>query len=132
MDIYNEPKNAFVADFIGESNIVDGIMDRDCYVEFVGREFECVDTGFGHRERVDVVIRPEDLKISAPEAGQITGVVESVVFKGVHYEITVFSCGYHWKIHTTLYEEVGREVGLSVIPDDIHIMRRMEEEAHAE
>jgi len=127
VDIYNEPKNAFVADFIGASNIIDGIMDRDCYVEFAGREFECVDTGFAHRERVDVVLRPEDIKISSPEAGQIAGVVESVIFKGVHYEIMVAACGYHWKIHTTLEEEIGREVGLSVIPDDIHIMHRMEE-----
>jgi spermidine/putrescine transport system ATP-binding protein len=132
VDIYNEPRNAFVADFIGESNIIDGIMKKDCLVEFAGRDFVCVDFGFGDHEQVDVVIRPEDIKISEPEKGQISGVVESVIFKGVHYEIRVFACGYHWKIHSTLYEEPGREVGLSVIPDDIHIMHRMEETGNAE
>lgn len=132
VDIYNEPKNAFVADFIGESNIIDGIMDHDCSVEFAGHTFECVDTGFEHRERVDVVIRPEDIKISEPGDGQIAGIVESIIFRGVHNEIKVFACGYHWKIHSTLFEEVGREVGLSVIPDDIHIMHRMQEEEYAQ
>jgi len=132
VDIYNEPRNAFVADFIGESNIIDGIMKKDYLVEFAGRDFECVDFGFGDHEQVDVVIRPEDIKVSEPEKGQISGVVESVIFKGVHYEIRVFACGYHWKIHSTLYEEPGREVGLSVIPDDIHIMHRMEETGNAE
>lgn len=128
IDIYNEPINAFVADFIGESNIVDGIMKKDYLVNFAGRDFDCVDFGFKENENVDVVIRPEDIKISEPENGQLTGVVESVIFKGVHYEIVVNGKdGFKWKIHSTLYEEPGREVGISVIPDDIHIMHRMTE-----
>ena len=127
IDIYNEPVNAFVADFIGESNIIDGVMKKDYLINFAGRDFDCVDFGFEENENVDVVIRPEDIKISAPEKGQITGKVESVIFKGVHYEIVVSSEGFDWKIHSTLYEEPGREVGLSVIPDDIHIMHKMTE-----
>ncbi|MGN0627926.1 MAG: spermidine/putrescine ABC transporter ATP-binding protein [Oscillospiraceae bacterium] len=126
IDIYNEPVNAFVADFIGESNIIDGVMKNDYLVNFAGRDFDCVDFGFEENENVDVVIRPEDIKISEPEKGQLTGVVESVIFKGVHYEIVVDGRdGFAWKIHSTLYEEPGREVGLSVIPDDIHIMHKM-------
>lgn len=126
IDIYNEPVNAFVADFIGESNIIDGVMKKDYLVNFAGRDFDCVDFGFEENENVDVVIRPEDIKISEPEKGQMIGVVESVIFKGVHYEIVVNSKdGFAWKIHSTLYEEPGREVGLSVIPDDIHIMHKM-------
>ncbi|MBQ7873674.1 MAG: ABC transporter ATP-binding protein [Oscillospiraceae bacterium] len=129
IDIYNEPINAFVADFIGESNIIDGVMKKDYLVNFAGRDFDCVDFGFEENENVDVVIRPEDIKISAPEKGQITGKVESIIFKGVHYEIVVIDGnGFNWKIHSTLYEEPGREVGLSVIPDDIHIMHKMTEE----
>ena len=129
IDIYNEPVNAFVADFIGESNIIDGIMKKDYLVNFAGRDFDCVDFGFAENENVDVVIRPEDIKISEPEKGQITGKVESIIFKGVHYEIVVIDInGFNWKIHSTLYEEPGREVGLSVIPDDIHIMHKMTEE----
>ncbi|MBQ6878386.1 MAG: ABC transporter ATP-binding protein [Oscillospiraceae bacterium] len=129
IDIYNEPINAFVADFIGESNIIDGIMKKDYLVNFAGRDFDCVDFGFEENENVDVVIRPEDIKISASENGQITGKVESIIFKGVHYEIVVVdSDGFNWKIHSTLYEEPGREVGLSVIPDDIHIMHKMTED----
>jgi spermidine/putrescine transport system ATP-binding protein len=127
IDIYNEPVNAFVADFIGESNIIDGVMKKDYLVNFAGRDFDCVDFGFEENEAVDVVIRPEDIKISEPEKGQITGKVESIIFKGVHYEIVVSSEGFDWKIHSTLYEEPGREVGLSVIPDDIHIMHKMAE-----
>ncbi len=128
IDIYNEPINAFVADFIGESNIIDGVMKKDYLVNFAGRDFDCVDFGFAENEDVDVVLRPEDIKISAPEKGQITGRVESIIFKGVHYEIVVIDKnGYNWKIHSTLYEEPGREVGLSVIPDDIHIMHKMTE-----
>lgn len=128
IDIYNEPINAFVADFIGESNIIDGIMKKDYLVDFAGRDFVCVDFGFNGNEAVDVVIRPEDIKISELEKGQITGIVESIIFKGVHYEIVVIDKnGYNWKIHSTLYEEPGREVGLSVIPDDIHIMHKMTE-----
>ncbi len=128
IDIYNEPINAFVADFIGESNIIDGVMKKDYLVNFAGRDFDCVDFGFEENENVDVVIRPEDIKVSAPENGQITGVVESVIFKGVHYEIVVNDKnGFAWKIHSTLYEEPGRNVGLSVIPDDIHIMHKITE-----
>lgn len=128
IDIYNEPINAFVADFIGESNILDGVMIKDYVAEFAGRRFECEDFNFGENEPVDVVIRPEDVKVSKPEDGQITGTVESVIFKGVHYEIVVADkLGYRWKIHSTLYEEPGREVGLSVIPYDIHIMHKMAE-----
>ncbi len=127
-DIYNEPANAFVADFIGESNIVDGVMHADCQVEFAGRMFECVDVGFGHMERVDVVLRPEDIKICPEGEGQLDGVVESVIFKGVHYEIMVDACGYHWKIHSTLSEEPGTRIGMQVAPFDIHIMHKMEDE----
>lgn len=128
IDIYNEPVNAFVADFIGESNILDGIMVKDYVAEFAGRRFACEDFNFAENEPVDVVIRPEDIKISEPADGQITGTVESVIFKGVHYEIVVADkLGYRWKIHSTLYEEPGREVGLSVIPYDIHIMHKMAE-----
>ena len=127
-DIYNEPANAFVADFIGESNIVDGVMHADCQVEFAGRMFECVDVGFGHMERVDVVLRPEDIKICPEGEGQLDGVVESVIFKGVHYEIMVDACGYHLKIHSTLSEEPGTRIGMQVAPFDIHIMHKMEDE----
>ncbi|MBP1558301.1 MAG: ABC transporter ATP-binding protein [Oscillospiraceae bacterium] len=127
-DIYNEPANAFVADFIGESNIVDGIMHRDFLVEFAGREFDCVDKGFGLNEQVDVVIRPEDIKVVPSISGQFSGVVESVTFKGVHYEMIVDSCGIKWMIHSTHAEEVGSLVGMCVEPNDIHIMHKMEEE----
>ena len=127
-DIYNEPTNAFVADFIGESNIIDGIMHKDFQVEFANDFFECVDKGFEPMERVQVVIRPEDLKIIAPEGAKITGVVESVIFKGVHYEIMVETLGYRWMIHNTRYVEPGTLIGMSVTPEDIHIMHRMEEE----
>ena len=125
-DIYNEPKNAFVADFIGESNIVDGVMHQDCLVEFAGKKFECVDTGFDKMERVDVVIRPEDLKIVPPEDAQITGTVESVIFKGVHFEMVVDAYGYKWIIHSTQSQQPGSFVGMEVIPFDIHIMKKME------
>ncbi len=127
-DIYNEPTNAFVADFIGESNIIDGIMHKDFQVEFANDFFECVDKGFTPMERVQVVIRPEDLKIVSPEGAKITGVVESVIFKGVHYEIMVETLGYRWMIHNTQYVEPGTLIGMSVTPEDIHIMHRMEEE----
>ncbi len=122
-DIYNEPKNAFVAAFIGESNILRGTMLKDELVNFDGHDFVCVDKGFGENKPVDVVIRPEDLKVSEPADGQITGVVQSVVFKGVHYEMMIASNGFVWKVHSTLCREVGDTVGLSVIPFDIHIMK---------
>ncbi|HBR08503.1 MAG TPA: spermidine/putrescine ABC transporter ATP-binding protein [Clostridiales bacterium] len=127
-DIYNEPANAFVADFIGESNIVDGIMQRDFLVEFAGREFDCVDKGFDPQQRVDGVIRPEDLKVVSAMAGQFSGVVESVIFKGVHYEMTVDACGYKWLIHSTISEQPGSIIGMEVAPADIHIMYKTEEE----
>ena len=132
-DIYNEPINAFVADFIGESNIVEGVMRRDYYVEFAGRGFDCVDFGFDPDQRVDVVIRPEDIDIVPAEEGMWTGVVESVVFKWVHYEIDVEGCGHHWIIHSTDYCEPGNFVGMKLTPDDIHIMdRELAEEQEAE
>ena len=127
-DIYNEPINAFVADFIGESNIVEGIMRRDYLVEFAGNSFTCVDKGFPEDCPVDVVIRPEDIKISDPEEAFLTGVVKSVIFKGVHYEMMVEGCGCHWMIHSTLACEPGEFIGMSITPNDIHIMHRMEEE----
>ena len=127
-DIYNEPKNAFVADFIGESNIIDGIMRRDFLVEFAGKEFVCVDKGFEKDELVDVVIRPEDIKVVPQQEGAIVGVVENIVFKGVHYEITVDALGYKWIIQSTRSEEVGSIIGMNVTPEDIHIMHKSEDE----
>lgn len=125
-DIYNEPANAFVADFIGESNIIDGVMYEDFEVEFAGQAFKCVDKGFTSNERVDVVIRPEDIIVGDYETSRISGQVESVVFKGVHYEITVDAHGYKWLIHSTQIQEVGALLGLDIKPFDIHIMRKME------
>ncbi|MBQ1302013.1 MAG: ABC transporter ATP-binding protein [Firmicutes bacterium] len=127
-DIYNEPINAFVADFIGESNIVDGIMLEDYLVEFAGVQFECVDAGFGSMEDVDVVIRPEDFKMVSVEEGQIKGKVESITFKGVHFEIIMDGHGYKWMIHSTQSREVGTMIGLTLTPDDIHIMHKMKED----
>ena len=124
IDIYNEPKNAFVADFIGESNILPGTMLRDELVRFDGRDFPCVDKGFGENNPVDVVVRPEDVKLSAPEDGQLVGTVRTIVFKGVHYEMTIETEGFTWLVHSTLSEPVGARVGLSVVPFDIHIMRK--------
>ena len=126
-DIYNEPCNAFVADFIGESNIIDGIMHKDYLVEFANDYFDCVDKGFEPKERVQVVVRPEDFKIVPADKGKISGIVESIIFKGVHYEIMVDAMGYKWKIHTTQYVEPGTLVGMDVAPMDIHIMKRTEE-----
>ena len=126
-DIYNEPCNAFVADFIGESNIIDGIMHKDYLVEFANDYFDCVDKGFSLKERVQVVVRPEDFKIVPADKGKISGIVESIIFKGVHYEIMVDAMGYKWKIHTTQYVEPGTLIGMDVAPMDIHIMKRTEE-----
>ena len=123
-DIYNEPQNAFVADFIGESNIVDGVMLRDYYVEFSGSRFECLDKGFAENESVDVVVRPEDVDIVSPEKGMLTGVVTSVAFLGVHYEIIVDIGGFKWMIQTTDEHFVGDNVGLFIEPDAIHIMKK--------
>ena len=127
-DIYNEPVNAFVADFIGESNIINGVMPRDCEVEFCGRSFECVDKGFEPDEKVDVVIRPEDIRIVPENEGQLTGIVESVVFKGVHYEMLVDSADRKWKIHSTKFEPIGTVIGMTVDPFDIHIMKKSRED----
>lgn len=124
-DIYNEPKNAFVADFIGESNIIDAIMVKDFLVHFQNHDFTCVDTGFAPMQPVDVVIRPEDIKLTPAIQGMITGTVESVIFKGVHNEISVDCDGHHFIVHSTLSQQVGDVVGLVIEPADIHIMQRL-------
>lgn len=121
-DIYNEPENAFVADFIGESNILDGIMIDDYLVEFLGKKFECVDTGFGRGEKIEVVIRPEDLVLADVENSLLQGIVKSVTFKGVHYEMIVDVLGFQFLVHSTAKAPVGDLVGLTLTPDDIHIM----------
>ena len=123
-DIYNEPKNAFVADFIGESNILDGIMHEDYVVEFFNRKFKCLDKGFAPMEPVDVVIRPEDIDIVPKEQGQLRGTVTSVTFKGVHYDTIVDFKGFKWLIQTTDYHPVGETIGIILNPDDIHIMHK--------
>ena len=123
-DIYNEPKNAFVANFIGESNIIDGIMVRDKLATFAGHTFSCLDGGFGENTPVDVVVRPEDLHLCEPEEGHIRGVVESVIFKGIHYEMMVKSPTFTWKVQSTQYRAVGQEIGMTLTPDDIHIMHK--------
>ena len=125
-DIYNEPKNAFVADFIGESNIIDGVMRADRKVFFDGRIFNCLDGGFGKNEPVDVVIRPEDVDVVDPEKGMLRGVATSVTFKGVHWEIIVDINDFKWMIQTTDYVAPGAEIGLYIEPDAIHIMKKSE------
>ena len=125
IDIYNEPKNAFVARFIGESNIIDGIMHDDLIVEFSNIIFDCVDKGFAKDERVDVVIRPEDLVLVPSNEGKLKGKVDSVTFKGVHYEMIVKVDDFDWKIHSTIKKEVGSEVGLDVLAENIHIMKKV-------
>ena len=125
-DIYNEPKNAFVADFIGESNIVDGVMREDYKVTFSRHTFDCVDSGFEKNEQVDVVVRPEDVDVVEPERGMLKGTVTSVTFKGVHYEIIVDIHGFKWMIQSTDYVEVGANIGLYIEPDAIHIMKKSE------
>lgn len=122
-DIYNEPKNAFIADFIGESNIIDGIMHEDYLVEFAGYVFDCVDNGFEKLEKVDVVIRPEDIIVVPPENANISGLVESAIFKGVHYEMILDAHGYKWIIHSTMRQEPGTEIGIDIAKEDIHIMK---------
>ncbi len=122
--IYDEPKNAFVADFIGESNILDGTMIDDYVVKFAGQTFKCLDKGFGKDEPVDVVIRPEDIKVVDYEKGHISGVVSSVTFKGVHNEIIVDVDGLKWMIQTTEHRSKGNKIGLILNPDDIHIMKK--------
>ncbi len=138
--IYDEPKNAFVADFIGESNIVDGTMLEDDLVRFCGTDFQCVDEGFGTNEPVDVVIRPEDIMIVGEDVGMLAGTVESVIFKGVHYEMMIRgespkslipapgeaqgAEGRVWKVHSTTMQPVGTRVGMTIVPYNIHIMRK--------
>ena len=125
-DIYNEPKNAFVANFIGESNILDGIFLEDRKVRFSGHIFECVDTGFAKNEAVDVVVRPEDVDVVSLEKGHLQGVVTSVTFMGVHYEIIVDIGGFLWMIQSTDIQNVGDKIGLVIEPDAIHIMKKSE------
>lgn len=125
-DIYNEPNNAFVADFIGESNILDGIMKEDFLAEFSGQTFKCLDSGFGVNEKVDVVVRPEDVDIVDADKGMLTGIVTSVTFLGVHYEIIVDIGGFKWMIQTTDEHKVDERVGLFIEPDAIHIMKKSE------
>ncbi|MBR5140296.1 MAG: ABC transporter ATP-binding protein [Clostridia bacterium] len=126
LDIYNEPENAFVADFIGESNIIDGVMLEDFKVSLAGKTFECLDKGFAKNEPVDVVIRPEDVDVVPVEKGMLSGEVTSVTFKGVHFEIIVDINGFKWMIQTTDFEPVGAKIGLYIEPDAIHIMKKSE------
>ena len=126
IDIYNEPQNAFVADFIGESNILDGIMLEDYKVSFSGQTFQCLDKEFGKNVPVDVVVRPEDVDIVPVEKGQLTGVVTSVTFMGVHYEIIVDVGGFKWMIQTTDFVDVDEHIGIELEPDAIHIMKKSE------
>ena len=125
-DIYNEPKNAFVADFIGESNIIDGIMPEDNVVQMYGRRFPCLDGGFAPNEAVDVVIRPEDIDIVPVEQGQLTGTVTSVTFKGMQYDIIVDFRGFKWLIQTTDHSPEGARIGVKIDPDGFHIMKKSE------
>lgn len=126
--IYNEPKNAFVADFIGESNIIEGRMLKDYSVEFAGHVFECLDKGFEGNEEIDVVVRPEDIKLVGSDNAMISGVVKSVTFKGVHFEMIVDGQGVTWTIHNTEMAQVGTTVGMALNPNDIHIMKRTKKE----
>ena len=125
-DIYNEPKNAFVADFIGESNILNGVMVRDKVVKMYGKEFPCVDVGFAENEPVDVVIRPEDIDIVPVEQGQLVGTVTNVTFKGMQYDIIVDFRGFKWLIQTTDHSPVGARIGVKIDPDGFHIMKKSE------
>lgn len=127
-NIYNEPENAFVADFIGDSNILPATMVKDKLVKILGVPFACVDTGFGTNQPVDAVIRPEDIDLVAPEKGILTGVVTNLIFKGVHYEMEVMANNYEWLVHSTDMVPVGQEVGIWVDPFDIQIMSKPESE----
>ena len=128
--IYDEPTNAFVADFIGESNILRGTMIRDELVSFADHDFPCVDYGFGENAPVDVVIRPEDIMIVGEDVGQLTGVIKSVLFKGVHYEMMIDTGAHTFKVHSTSMQPQGSRVGLSIVPFNMHIMKPMEDAAH--
>ena len=123
-DIYNEPANAFTASFIGESNIIPGIMHKDCLVEFAGRNYVCVDGGFAKDEPVDIVVRPEDVDIAPASSEFLCGTVKSVIFKGVHYEMHVDCNGTMWRVQSTDFTPAGATVGLKITPEDIHIMHR--------
>ena len=125
--VYDEPANAFVADFIGESNILRGTMLKDELVEFAGHAFPCVDSGFGENAPVDVVVRPEDIMLVGEDVGQVTGVIKSVLFKGVHYEMMIDTGAYTFKVHSTTMQPQGSRVGLNIVPFNIHIMKPMEE-----
>lgn len=127
-DIYNEPENAFVADFIGDSNIISATMVEDKVVEILGTRFQCVDTGFGNNKPVDAVIRPEDVELVGKEKGIINGTVTHLIFKGVHYEMEVMANGYEWLVHSTKLVPVGTEVGIFVDPFNIQIMHKPESE----
>ena len=126
MDIYNEPQNRFVAEFIGESNIIEGNMIKDCLVNFDGRDWECVDKGFKDNEDIEVVLRPEDMDVVEPEAGKVSGTIISKVFMGVHYEYLVETKNRDYKVHTTENYEIGKKVGLTIDPFDIQVMHKME------
>lgn len=128
VDIYNEPINAFVADFIGESNIIKGKMLEDFKVNFLGRDFVCVDKGFEENEDIEIVIRPEDIVLRSKDKGMLNGIVESLVFMGVHYEMQIRAEGFSFLVHSTRFAEVGAEVGLEIDADSIHIMRVSENE----
>ncbi len=121
--IYDEPANAFVADFIGESNILRGTMIRDELVHFCGYDFPCVDDGFGENAPVDVVVRPEDIMLVGEDIGQIAGIVQSVLFKGVHYEMMINIGSATLKVHSTVMQAQGSRVGVSIVPYNIHIMK---------
>ena len=121
--IYDEPANAFVADFIGESNILRGTMIHDELVRFADQDFPCVDYGFGESAPVDVVVRPEDIMIVGEDVGQLTGTIQSVLFKGVHYEMMIDTGAFTFKVHSTTMQPQGSRVGLSIVPFNIHIMR---------
>ena len=125
--IYDEPVNAFVADFIGESNILKGIMLRDELVSFAGADFPCVDIGFGENEPVDVIVRPEDVMLVDEDAGMLTGMVRSVLFKGVHYEMMIDTGAFTFKVHSTIMQPQNSRVGISIVPFNIHIMKPMAE-----
>ena len=125
-EIYNEPRNAFVADFIGDSNIIDGVMHRDFLVSFAGVQFPCVDRGFKPEQSVQVVVRPEDIEVVSPMEGQLTGEVNEVIFKGVHFEMHVDCDGREWLIHSTRACTPGERIGMRIGPNEIHIMARSE------
>ena len=127
IDIYNEPQNAFVADFIGESNIIPAVMEKDYFVRFAGAGFECLDAGFAPNEEVEVVVRPEDVDVMPLGQGQLTGVVESSIFKGVHYEMMIRTPEFTFMVQSTDNQEIGREVSLLMIPDAIHVMKKSSE-----